>query len=101
MVVATQPAHGNQTVNPSKNALSCIQNPHSANRSIKCIRVNQQIAANPQIATPNQNNYNPTNTKELGFTDEESDTAITLFGCDCTSCINALRTMRGNPLIPV
>lgn len=31
----------------------------------------------------------------IEFTEEESDSAINLFGCDCTSSINALRKMRG------
>lgn len=31
----------------------------------------------------------------LNFTDEESDEAVRLFGCDCISSINAVRKMRG------
>lgn len=31
---------------------------------------------------------------ELDFTAAESDAAVTLFGCDCLSCINALRQLR-------
>ncbi|MGK7892260.1 MAG: hypothetical protein AB4372_01040 [Xenococcus sp. (in: cyanobacteria)] len=31
----------------------------------------------------------------LEFTEEESETAIKLFGCDCVKSINALRQMRG------
>lgn len=31
----------------------------------------------------------------LEFTEEESDAAIQLFGCDCIVCINAIRQMRG------
>lgn len=30
----------------------------------------------------------------LEFTDEESDAAIALFGCDCPMCLNALRQLR-------
>ncbi|MGV0023455.1 hypothetical protein [Phormidesmis priestleyi] len=35
----------------------------------------------------------------LDFTDEESDAAVMRFGCDCPTCLNALRQMRG--LAPV
>lgn len=31
----------------------------------------------------------------IDFSEEESNTAIDLFGCDCLSSINALRKMRG------
>jgi hypothetical protein len=29
------------------------------------------------------------------FTEEESNAAVTLFGCDCPVCVNALRQLRG------
>jgi hypothetical protein len=35
----------------------------------------------------------------LDFSDAESDAAVTLFGCDCSSCINALRQLRAQPLL--
>lgn len=38
----------------------------------------------------------PVEYPELDFTTAESDAAVTLFGCDCPSCINALRQLR-NP----
>lgn len=31
----------------------------------------------------------------LNFTDEESDSAIKMFGCDCPSSINKLKKLRG------
>lgn len=34
---------------------------------------------------------------EYPMTEEESNAAIALFGCDCPSCINALRQDRGQP----
>jgi hypothetical protein len=45
---------------------------------------------------------NPVKTPEvmplkLEFTDEESDAAVVVFGCDCPSCLNMLRQMRGLP----
>jgi hypothetical protein len=35
----------------------------------------------------------------LEFTEEESSTAIALFGCDCPAHLNTLREMRGLPLL--
>ncbi|HEY9692603.1 MAG TPA: hypothetical protein V6D15_10375 [Oculatellaceae cyanobacterium] len=35
----------------------------------------------------------------LNFSELESDTAVALFGCDCSSCIRALRQLRAQPLI--
>jgi hypothetical protein len=37
----------------------------------------------------------------LDFTEEESDAAEALFGCDCQLCINALRQLRGLPPLPI
>lgn len=31
----------------------------------------------------------------LDFTEEESDAAIKLFGCDCPYCLNSLRQLTG------
>jgi hypothetical protein len=33
------------------------------------------------------------------FSVAESDAAVSLFGCDCLSCINALRQLRTQPLL--
>ena len=30
----------------------------------------------------------------INFSDEESDGAIAVFGCDCPACIRSLRTLR-------
>lgn len=32
---------------------------------------------------------------EYPMTEEESNAAIALFGCDCPTCVNALRALRG------
>lgn len=34
----------------------------------------------------------------LNVTDEESDAAVALFGCDCVKAVNALRQLRGIPI---
>lgn len=38
-------------------------------------------------------------TAMLDFSEAESDAAAVLFGCDCPSCINALRQLRSQPLL--
>ncbi|MCX7596318.1 MAG: hypothetical protein N2235_21685 [Fischerella sp.] len=102
MVIMTQPAHANQTQDSSQTRLSCIQNPHSATPRMACVRVSKANAVMPkqQVNVPQQN-YNPSDITEMDFSEEESDTAIALFGCDCPSCLNALRQMRGQAPMPV
>lgn len=38
-------------------------------------------------------------TASLNFSEAESDAAAVLFGCDCSSCINALRQLRSPSLL--
>jgi hypothetical protein len=35
------------------------------------------------------------NTPMLEFSEEESESAVALFGCDCPACIRSLRELRG------
>jgi hypothetical protein len=35
----------------------------------------------------------------LDFSEAESDAAVALFGCDCSSCMRALRQLRAQPLL--
>ncbi|WP_029631298.1 hypothetical protein [Scytonema hofmannii] len=120
----TQPSQANQTVDAVGNRLSCIQSPHSATKKMVCIRVSNTIASastpgvKPTQVQPNEDRvieftapqaqleqsgsvklaYAPVQElPELEFTDEESETSIKLFGCDCPPCLNALRQMRGLP----
>lgn len=118
----TQPSQANQTVDAAGNRLSCIQSPHSATKKMVCIRVSNSIASvstpgvKPAQAQPNENRVieftapqaqleqdrvvafaSVQELPELQFTDEESETSITLFGCDCPGCLNSLRQMRGLP----
>jgi hypothetical protein len=123
MVMMTQPSQANQTVDAAGNRLSCIQSPHSATKKMVCIRVSNNIAyastpgVKPAQAQPEQGKVVEFTAPqaqleqgrvvefaavqkelpELQFTDEESETSIKLFGCDCPPCLNALRQMRGLP----
>ncbi|MEM7555570.1 MAG: hypothetical protein AAF378_16020 [Cyanobacteria bacterium P01_A01_bin.84] len=73
---------------------TCIDNPHGYN--LVCARVpkKQEIARIP-VAQKTPAQALPDDVVEVKFTEEESDSAIDLFGCDCPSCLNALRGMRG------
>lgn len=100
MVMMTRPAHANQTVTPAGTHLSCIRSPHSATPKQVCIQVSDTPTSTVKpetqvaLAQPNQPD-------ELQFTEQESDEAIQLFGCDCPGCLNALRQLRGLAPLPV
>jgi hypothetical protein len=81
------------------NQLFCIRTPHTATARFTCERRQKS----PSVSQPaNQTGeIQPSQSDELKFTDEESDKAIALFGCDCPSCINALRQLRGLEQMPV
>jgi hypothetical protein len=82
-----------QAVEPevkSTDRLSCIKNKHKVGLVCARASVLAQIPNYQPEALPS-NEEAPM----LEFNDEESDVAITLFGCDCPACINSLRKMRG------
>lgn len=70
----------------------CIESSHSQTNYV-CTRVKDitKVKASPAI-------YLATNPQDspyaLEFSDEESDAAIALFGCDCPLCVNSLRKLR-------
>ncbi len=70
----------------------------SYTRSLTCQRVSQSAESSKfitiQTAEPAQQSDE---TPMLELTDEESDAAVRLFGCDCLVCINAVRQSRGLP----
>jgi len=101
MVMMTQPARANQTVNSTETHVSCVESPHSATHRLVCTRVSNTPAPPPKPEMKLAQNNEPSDIIEMNFTEEESDTAIALFGCDCPSCLNALRQMRGQPPMSV
>jgi hypothetical protein len=107
-VMIARPAHAGLTTIPVGTHLSCVRSPHSANVRQICIQVdnNTPSVTKPavQIAQvqPNQNQEKiQSEPEELEFTDEESNEAIKLFGCDCPACISAIRQLHGLPPLPV
>jgi hypothetical protein len=85
---------------------SCLVSYHGKSLGkLVCIRVDQETLARrkveeaKQIYTPGKfvSEAEEVFPLELNFTDEESDAAVFAFGCDCPSCLNMLRQMRGLP----
>ena len=96
MAVFTQPASANQTVNSTPSRFSCGRKPTTValgTPKFSCTRLRR----NTVNGVDGQTGLRPDELPELEFTDEESDASVTLFGCDCPSCINALRQIRGLP----
>jgi hypothetical protein len=100
MVMIARPAHASQTVAPTGTHLSCVRSPHGEARQV-CIKVsnNTSAPAKPEVQQIAQ--VQPNQIAELEFTDEESDEAIKLFGCDCPVCVNAVRQLHGLAPLPV
>ena len=79
--------------------------------SIECDRTsctgnNHLVAFNNLVNnsdSPNQEEFPNVERNEdghliLNVTEEESDAAVSLFGCDCVKALNALRQLRGIPI---
>jgi hypothetical protein len=97
MLIST-PAKADQVIHQS--SLDCIRSPHSAQHNFVCERRQKTSTAPGQKVAIAQQQPElvpqaPNKITELTFTDEESDAAIQLFGCDCPSCLNSLRQLRG------
>lgn len=70
----------------------CVWSLHKKGNLV-CSRVNTLIRI--EAAAPIDLATNPqTSPLNFEFSDAESDAAIALFGCDCSVCINSLRTLR-------
>jgi hypothetical protein len=93
VMMAANPASATQTTSDGMHT-ACVKSPHSAVRKMVCERV---ANTNPDVKLAQA----PNQTDELQFTDKESDEAIKLFGCDCTVCINAIRSLHRMAPIPV
>jgi hypothetical protein len=78
------------TAPPNRNdAEVCVMSSHGPKNMI-CTRVTNVKVDNPTALLDLSN----PNSLTLEFSDQESDAAIALFGCDCSACINALRALQ-------
>jgi hypothetical protein len=71
----------------------CVMSTHSR-FNLVCERASK-IKDQTAIAQPIDQATDPdTSPIEFVFSDEESNAAVALFGCDCPTCLNALRSLR-------
>jgi len=94
LLVAINPAQAAQLATQSAQVVGdsvCVRSVHT--NQLVCVKRKPQASATP-VQTANAQLPSNDNTPMLEFTDEESDAAITLFGCDCPACIRSLRQLR-------
>ncbi|NMF62851.1 hypothetical protein [Brasilonema octagenarum] len=78
-----------------KNDQTCIASPHAVNKLV-CIKDSQRKQQSPSTPTSSVTTGQAAkNIASVEFTEEESDRAIQLFGCDCPACISSLRNLQG------
>ncbi|NJK66296.1 MAG: hypothetical protein HC789_21765 [Microcoleus sp. CSU_2_2] len=73
----------------------CVQSPHT--QRLTCMRLPGKAAAANSKLKISWQRPGEEQVAMLDFTEEESDAAAALFGCDCQLCINSLRQLRGLP----
>ncbi|KST67389.1 hypothetical protein [Mastigocoleus testarum] len=101
LVALVNPVSAAETQVQTQGDKNCVMNPHGGYKLI-CTRVSQVPKVKRPITVAKADPVQSVTDDiiEIKFTDEESDSAIALFGCDCPSCLNALRAMRGQePII--
>jgi hypothetical protein len=79
-------------VSGQPDAQVCVWSLHKQG-NLACSRVDKILSV--KAAPPIDLATNPQDSPvTFEFSDDESDAAIALFGCDCPTCINSLRTLR-------
>jgi hypothetical protein len=93
------PAQIGETPSQSTDSPKCVRSPHT--QRLSCVRLPAKTAA--ANSQPKISWQRPADEEVamLDFSEEESDAAVAMFGCDCPVCINSLRQLRGVPLLPV
>lgn len=80
--------------------LSSVRSPHGDASGNICIQVSNTSTSAKKIEIQVAQ-VEPNQITELEFTDQESNEAIKLFGCDCPVCINAVRQLHGVAPLPI
>ncbi|ACC80366.1 hypothetical protein [Nostoc punctiforme] len=99
-LVAFHPAHASGSITQrlmhTQDGRTCITNPHGGTDFV-CIRDSERKVPYTSSARSSTivTSVSDQNVAMLNFTDEESDAAIKVFGCDCPLCVNSLRQLRG------
>lgn len=73
----------------------CVMSRHSR-FNLVCEKVSK-LKDSPQVMPIDYATDPQDNPAEFKFSEEESNAAIALFGCDCPLCLNSLRTLRTMP----
>ncbi len=84
-----------ETPAQSADSPRCVKSPHT--QRLTCVRLPGKAAAvnsKPKISWQRPGDEQ---VAMLDFTEEESNAAAALYGCDCQLCINSLRQLRGLP----
>ena len=86
------PTQAKEVVFEAPQAKSCQQPSRMGN--LVCVRLRETDRTTSTVTSGS----NPEDeTPILGFTEEDSEAAIAMFGCDCIACINAIRQLNGLP----
>jgi hypothetical protein len=97
VLLIAHPAGANQS---PQTHLCCVRESRFASLR-PCLQTNNSYASARKPQLKPQQNFEAAQGQELDFTEEESDAAIAIFGCDCPVCVNAIRQMRGLAPLPV
>lgn len=89
------PALASETPSQSVDSPNCVKSPHT--QRLTCVRLPAKAAASNSKPRISWQRPADEQTAMLDFTEEESDAAVALYGCDCPLCINSLRQLRGLP----
>jgi len=89
------PAQIGETPSQSADSPQCVRSPHT--QRLTCVRLPGKAAASSSKPRISWQRPGDEQVAMLDFTEEESDAAAALFGCDCQLCINSLRQLRGLP----
>jgi hypothetical protein len=93
------PAQIGETPSQSVDSPKCVRSPHT--QRLSCVRLPAKTAATSSQPKISWQRPADEQVAMLDFSEEESDAAVAMFGCDCPVCINSLRQLRGVPLLPV
>lgn len=97
LLTLVKPAWGQAAIPipvPAPDTQECVASPHSKFQLV-CARASE--IANPPVEVAKTRTTVVDPNAILEFTEEESNTAMQLFGCDCPLCLNALRALRHQP----
>lgn len=94
--VLASPAVG-ETPAQSADSPRCVRSPHT--QRLSCVRLSAKTANSDSKPTIGKQSPDGQPVAMMNFTEEESDAAVALFGCDCPVCMNSLRQLRGLPLL--